>query len=51
MKNFSTVITFIKMIAKYGAYVIVLVDGLNMIADGWEKVDKEKELKDGNSDK
>lgn len=42
MKNISSIISIIKMIAKYGAYVIVLVDGLNFIAEGFEKVDQEK---------
>lgn len=51
MKNISSIIQVIKMVAKYGAYIIVLVDGLNFIADGFEKVNQEKELKDGNSNK
>lgn len=48
MKNISSIISIIKMIAKYGAYVIVLVDGLNFIAEGFEKVDQEKK---GENDK
>lgn len=45
MKNISSIISVIKMVAKYGAYVIVLVDGLNFIAEGFERVDQEKNEK------
>lgn len=39
MKKFSDVITFIKMIAKYGAYIIVIVDCLNTMAEKFEAIE------------
>lgn len=45
MKNINNIITTIKMIAKYGAYIIVLVDALNFLVDGFERIEKEKNEK------
>lgn len=45
MKNISAIINIVKIAAVYGAYLVVIVEGLNFIAEGWEKIDQEKKLK------
>ena len=44
MKNITNIIQIIKMVAKYGAYIIVIVDGLNFIASGFENIDNPKQI-------
>jgi hypothetical protein len=45
MKNIASIINIVKIAAVYGAYLVVIVEGLKFIADGWEKIDQEKNLK------
>jgi hypothetical protein len=47
MKQITTIVNIVKIVAQYGAFLIVLVEGLNFISEGWERVIEERKLKDG----
>jgi hypothetical protein len=46
IKNATAIISFLKMVAKYGAYCIVIFDTINFAIERIETINKEKTKSD-----